>query len=288
VDVGPEARVEQDDAMMVVVASTDAELPQARALLSQFGFPNVEVASPGATRRILRVAVPDPAEAARVVAQLRESGQLAVMRPTAEVQLEAWRRHTLPLTFGDRLTVCLAWSEHNRWNHSDPVELDPGGGFGSGGHPSTALLLDELAARVSGGERVLDVGCGSGVLGLCALRLGASSAVGIDIEPQAIEATRRNAAANGLEERMEAASTLLQDVSGDFDVVVANVGRAALVQLAAELAKRVAPSGWLGVSGFSPPQSSLVTGLLRPLRMVGSRTIDEWSSLVLAHGAPDT
>ena len=128
------------------------------------------------------------------------------------------------------------------------VELGVGG-FGSGEHPSTRLVLEQLVARINGGERVLDVGCGSGVLGLCALRLGASCVVATDLKPDAIDATRRNAALNGMERQVEATRAPLAEIEDDFDVVVANVGRAALVELAPELvaargAGRVARREW--------------------------------------------
>jgi ribosomal protein L11 methyltransferase len=162
------------------------------------------------------------------------------------------------------------------------VEIDPGGGFGTGEHPSTRLLLEELASRITGGERVLDVGCGSGVLGLCALRLGASSVVGVDIEARAIEATQRNAALNGFARRVSATLARLDEIEGVFDVVVANIGRATLVELAQQLVGRVCANGWLAVSGIAPAQCSLVAALLRPLKVLERRTCDEWSALVLA------
>ena len=135
-------------------------------------------------------------------------------------------RDTHPLRFGDRLSVCFVWSEHDRGDVSRLVELGAGG-FGSGKHPSTRLVLEQLLVRIKGGERVLDVGCGSGVLGLCALRLGASWVVAIDIKPDAIEATRRNAALNGMQRHVEATLAPLAEIEDAFDVVVANVGRAA-------------------------------------------------------------
>jgi ribosomal protein L11 methyltransferase len=161
------------------------------------------------------------------------------------------------------------------------VELDPDGGFGSGQHPSTRLLLEVLAARIAGGERVIDVGCGSGVLALGALRLGASSAVGVDIEAPAIEATRRNAAINGFGHRVKARLAPLNEISGAFDVVLANIGRAALLELAADLRRLLSPGGWIGLSGIAPTQCSVVAAAMRPLEVVEHRTCDEWSALVL-------
>ena len=241
--------------------------------------------APSDVRRLLLVPVDNVSEGARLVARLRAEGQLAVLRPAGGAQLGAWTRHTCPITIGERLTLCFAWSEHDRRGLSNVVELDPGGGFGTGQHPSTRLVLDELVARITGGERVLDVGCGSGVLGLSALRLGASSAVGVDIEPQAIEATRRNADLNGFECRVETTLAPLGEIGGTFDVVVANIGRAALIELAPDLIACVSPTGWLAVSGISPAQSSVVAASLRPLEVLEHRTCDEWSALVLARRA---
>jgi ribosomal protein L11 methyltransferase len=178
--------------------------------------------------------------------------------------------------------VCFVWSEHDRHGAPNLVELDPDGGFGTGAHPTTRLLLEELVARIRGGERVLDVGCGSGVLGPCALRLGAATAVGVDIHTAAVEATQRNATLNGLAARMEARLGPLGEIEGAFDVLVANIGGAALVELAPELKARLASNGWLAVSGIWPRECSLATALLRPLQVLEQRTCDEWSAVVVA------
>jgi ribosomal protein L11 methyltransferase len=268
--------------VIVVLATTEAELPGARARLRQFGVPAAEVVAPSDTRRLLLAPV-NESEGAPLIARLRADGQLAVLRPANGAKLVAWTRHTRPMAIGERLSLCFAWSEHDRRGLSNMVEFDPGGGFGTGRHPSTRLVLEELAARVTGGERVLDVGCGSGVLGVCALRLGASSAVGVDVDANAIEATRRNAALNGFERRMEAGLEPLEAIEGSFDIVVANIGRGELVKLAPQIVPRVAPGGWLAVSGISPSHCSLVAASLRPLHVLDCRTCDEWSTLVLAH-----
>jgi ribosomal protein L11 methyltransferase len=266
--------------VIVVVATTEEELSGARARLGELGATATEVVAPSDARRLLLTPIEDESDAARLVASLRAQGQLAVLRPAGGPQLGAWMRHTRPIVIEDRLTLCFAWSEHDRRGFSNVVELDPDGGFGSGAHPATRLLLEELVARITGGEHVLDVGCGSGALGLGALRLGASSMVGVDVEAGAVEATRRNAALNGFDTRVEA-TLALSEVEGPFDVVVANIGRAALVELAPELVALVSSGGWLAVSGFSPSQSSLMASSLAPLQVVTSKTYDEWSALTL-------
>jgi ribosomal protein L11 methyltransferase len=267
--------------VIVVVATTEGELAGVRARLGELGVSAGEVVAPSGARRLVLVPV-DEAAGPSLVARLRAEGEMVVMRPAGGARLEGWRRHTRPITIGERLSVCFVWSEHDRRDLAGVVELDPDGGFGTGEHPSTRLLVEELAGRITGGERVLDVGCGSGVLGLCALRLGASSMVGVDIDPRAIEATIRNAALNGCERRVEATAAPLCEIEGVFDVVVANIGRAGLVELAPQLVGLVSPGGWLAVSGFSPAQCSLVAALLSPLEVLDRQVCGEWSALVLA------
>jgi ribosomal protein L11 methyltransferase len=136
-----------------------------------------------------------------------------------------------------------------------------------------------LLTRVRGGEEVIDVGCGSGVLGLCALRLGAAGVSAVDMKADAVAATRRNAALNGLDDRLVAGDALPAD---PCDVVLANIARDGLVELADRLKVLVAPGGWLAASGISPAQCSLVAGYLRPLVEV-ERVVDgEWAVLVVA------
>ena len=162
-----------------------------------------------------------------------------MLRPSSGPQLEAWVRHTQPVTFGDRLTVAYVWSEHDRTQLPNVLEIDPAGGFGSAQHPAARLILEQLVVRITGGERVLDIGCGNGVLGLSALRLGAGRLTAVDIDPEAVDATARNAALNGFEQLVD------DRIAGVFDVVLANIGRSALTELGPDLGVPVGP-GRLG------------------------------------------
>ena len=168
----------------------------------------------------------------------------------------AWMDQYEPLRFGAR-TWIVPW---NRELPADAatadaavVRLDPGLAFGSGTHPTTALCLrwlDTLAADgVLAGQRVLDFGCGSGILALAALKLGAAHATGIDNDPQALLATADNAARNGVDARM-AVHAPDDAPAGTWPVVVANILAAALDTLADTIAGRVAPGGRLALSGI--------------------------------------
>ena len=168
----------------------------------------------------------------------------------------AWMDQYVPLHFGAR-TWIVPWNQPlpDGAERADAavVRLDPGLAFGSGTHPTTALCLrwlDGLAeAGTLSGATVLDVGCGSGILALAALKLGAAHAIGIDNDPQALLATRDNAERNGVQARLsvhlpEAAPT------ARYPVVVANILASALHELAATLAERVAPGGRIALSGI--------------------------------------
>jgi ribosomal protein L11 methyltransferase len=130
---------------------------------------------------------------------------------------------------------------------------------------------------------MLDVGCGSGVLALAAARLGAESVMGIDVDPAAVTATHANAIRNGLSERVTVSNAPLHTINGAFDVIVANIGMAVLIDLAAVMQARLASNGWIGLSGISPAQVSRVAAAYDSLRVVATPQADDWSAIVGDH-----
>lgn len=164
-----------------------------------------------------------------------------------------WRQYAQSFRFGDRLHLVPKDAEVP----GEPVlRLDPGLAFGSGSHPTTRLCLEWLAGQDLAGARVLDYGCGSGVLALAALKLGASRALAIDHDPQALLATRENAAYNALaDERLDVGPpAALEDAL--FDVVLANILANPLIELAPRLTGALAPSGVLVLSGMLEDQAA--------------------------------
>ncbi|MGO1070122.1 50S ribosomal protein L11 methyltransferase [Lysobacter sp. CA199] len=176
----------------------------------------------------------------------------------------AWMDQYAPLQFGRRTWIVP-------WNHELPseadtpeaavVRLDPGLAFGSGTHPTTSLCLAWLDGLADAGElagrRVLDFGCGSGILALAALKLGAAHAVGVDNDPQALIATGDNAERNGVGARIEVHLPQDEPVA-TYPVVVANILASALIALADTLAARVAPGGRIALSGILAGQEDEV------------------------------
>ena len=205
------------------------------------------------------------------------------------VEDRAWEREWLrdfrPMRFGRRLWVCPAGQQPDE-PAAVVLELDPGLAFGTGTHPTTALCLEWLDAAIEGGERVLDYGCGSGILALAALRLGAEQAIAFDIDPQALLATRENAAKNGLADRLEIAE-LAGSVAGRFDVVLANILSGPLVALAPGIAPRAVGGGALLLAGMLAHQADEVAQAYRPWFDIGPVAEREGWTLLAGRRRPE-
>ena len=189
--------------------------------------------------------------------------------PQIEYELLAdrdWEREWMdgfePLRMGQRLWIVPSWHEA-----PDPdavnLLLDPGLAFGTGTHPTTALCLGWLDAQDLVGRQILDYGCGSGILAIAALKLGADTAVGVDIDPQALQASRDNAERNQIDE-----ASLILDYPekigrGEFEIVVANILAGPLIDMASTIAARVRPAGQLALSGILAAQAESVLDAYR-------------------------
>ncbi len=169
----------------------------------------------------------------------------------------SWMDNFQPMRFGRRLWIVPSW-------HAAPepkavnLLLDPGLAFGTGTHPTTALCLEWLDSQELAGLQVLDFGCGSGILAIAALLLGADKAVGTDIDIQAIEASRDNAGRNGIDPARFPLYLPEQLPESQFDVVVANILAGPLVELASHIIERVKPGGRLALSGILAEQAEEV------------------------------
>ena len=185
--------------------------------------------------------------------------------PSYEVELlqdKEWEREWMddfhPMQFGDRLWICPSAHEP-----VDPdavnVRLDPGLAFGTGTHPTTAMCLSALDKMDVGDKDIIDVGCGSGILSIAALMLGAKSVVGTDIDPQALTASRDNAQRNNIEE--DCFTLFLageEPAEAKYDIVLANILAGPLVELAPMLSRYLKPGGIILLSGLLIEQQSEV------------------------------
>jgi len=173
-----------------------------------------------------------------------------------------WMDNFHPMRFGERLWICPSWRDV-----PDPdavnVMLDPGLAFGTGTHPTTAMCLQWLDSLNLTDKTVIDFGCGSGILAIAALKLGAKHVVGIDIDPQAIQASRDNAERNGVSDRLSLYLPKDQPENLSADVVVANILAGPLRELSPLISVLPVAGGHLGLSGILASQAQSVADAYR-------------------------
>lgn len=201
---------------------------------------------------------------------------------------EAWKFAYRPIAVGERLMIVPAWLE-NPDPQRIPLVLDPGMAFGTGTHPTTQMCLAEVERLTRPGIRVLDVGCGSGILSIAALKLGAAEAIGVDTDPQAVAISEENAARNGVAAGFRAGAgsveALRQPPLGPVQapLVLANILAPILVKLLDEagLAALVAAGGRLVLSGILENQAEDVAAAVARagMEIVHRRQIEDWVTL---------
>ena len=217
-------------------------------------------------------------------------------KPIQEVNwMEAWKQHYHPIPVGQGLIIVPAWLETPPGGRL-PIRIDPGMAFGTGTHPTTQLCLALLETFVktvqpAAGWEVIDVGCGSGILAVAALKLGARQALGVDIDPEAVQASRQNAEGNAVMEGLELGVGSVAELrAGQFGLrraglVFANILAPVLVRLLDQgLGELVTPGGWLVLSGILAEQSPEVEAALQKhgLHLVERLQSGDWVALAAA------
>lgn len=240
-------------------------------------------AGPGAV--VLEAGFPTSDAARRAATELTAGGADVVVEEVVdEPWLDEWRRYARAVEVADRVVVVPAWlaaPSHER--HLPEVRIDPGRVFGHGGHPTTVLAIEAMVPHLTPAVTVLDVGCGSGVVAITALVLGAGSAIAVDIDPAAIDATRANAELNHVAERLSALVGEIDQLVDTSDVTVANIGARTLVELAPAVAARTRPGGTVVLGGFLADQAPAVASAYRGVgcALVHEQEASGWAGLVL-------
>ncbi len=253
---------------------------------------------------IVRAYLParDRAAAERAVAVVAEAlGHLQAfgLRPIGELRTrmvdeadwaEAWKAHFPVLRIAHRLVIRPTWRRHRPGPGDVVLALDPGMAFGTGLHPTTRLCLAAIEALADRGAladaRVLDVGCGSGILALAALKLGAGTTLCLDTDPIAVEATVANGRRNAVARRMRARVGSLPSGESGFDVVLANLIAGVLVPLAAGLRSELRPGGTLLASGIFVEREGEVRAAFEAagFHLVGRTVEGDWVALEALRG----
>jgi len=262
-------------AASVSVTDADAGTPAERP---RFGTPGE--ADPGPWERsVVSALCRQDADCDALLAEAAEQAGLDTTPPfrTERVEDADWVQVTQtqfgPIEVAERLWIVPSWCAP-----PDPgatnIMLDPGLAFGTGSHPTTRLCIEWLARNVTGGERVLDYGCGSGILAIAAMKLGAAEAFGVDIDPDAVAAARANAARNAAVARFQDTRAPL-DMNADL--VIANILANPLKVLAPLLAAHTRRGGRIALAGLLVPQGEDVAAAYAPwFDMAASATREEW------------
>lgn len=203
--------------------------------------------------------------------------------------MESWKQHYQPVMVGEKLAILPAWIERE-FPGRLAVRINPGMAFGTGTHPTTQLCLELLETYLQPGERVLDIGCGSGILSIAAVQLGAQSVTAVDIDPASVASTLENCRINQVEERVEAAQGSLQQILGgqfgnpQAPLVVANILASVILGMLEDgLAETVEAGGELILSGILSHQAEQILNLAadKGLTHIETRHIEDWAAICL-------
>jgi len=219
----------------------------------------------------------DPGRAEVLVAEIAE-----------ENWANAWKEHYQPIVVGPRLVIKPSWDAYMAEPGQAVVELDPGMAFGTGNHATTMMCLAYLHGLELAGKRVLDVGCGSGILSLAAAKLGCAEVLALDYDPLAVRVARENVRLNNLEHHVEVReSNLLARAEAQFDVIIANIIARVIIELLPSLGAFLAPGGVFLASGIIKDKLDAVLLHLEThgFSVQQSFTEGEWVGLVAVRKA---
>ena len=224
-----------------------------------------------------------PAEAVAFLSERYESEgithEIALLDCAEEDWRNNWKKYFHPMAVGKNLMIVPSWCENPDTQGRVVLSIDPGLAFGTGSHETTRLCLEMCEKYMKRGDSVLDVGCGSGILGIAALLCGAGKAVGVDIDEKAVETARENAQINNVQDRFTAVCGSFTDkVEGKFDIVLANIVADAILFLSKGVAEFMKPGAVYIMSGIIDDRAEEVKqGVSRYFDIIDERLDGGWA-----------
>ncbi len=222
----------------------------------------------------------NPAEAVSYLTQRLPLSDIPYTLDTGSVQeadwANEWKKYYHPIRVGKRLLICPSWEEQAAAEGDVRLVLDPGMAFGTGTHETTRLCMQLLEEAVTPETRMLDVGCGSGILAITALLLGAKEAVGVDIDELAVKVAAENASRNGVSDRLELiCGDLTEKVEGTYDVICANIVADVIIRMSKDIRAFMRKGTLLLCSGIIEPREQEVLDALAACGLTHITTLRE-------------
>ncbi len=246
---------------------------------------------------VVKVYVPDDARARTAIDKIRQAiWHLHVIYPMPEPEVKplkeedwanSWKQHYVRLKPGSRLVVVPAWDENPMEEGELPIRLDPGMAFGTGTHPTTQLSLMLLEKYYRAGQRIYDVGAGSGVLSIAAARLGAEKVWSCDLDPVAVSATAENAERNGMTDKIEMVHGSVESFDGPFDLILMNILAEIIIKLLPDTRTRLEADGTLVLSGIITEREHLINDAIAEngLEIIERLQMGDWLGLAVRHAS---
>ena len=230
-------------------------------------------------------------ESAEYVSELLSASDIKFELLSKEVNdstwADGWKKYFKCTEIGEKLVIRPSWEEYDNKSNRKVLSIDPGAAFGTGTHATTSLCLRVLENYVTDKSRVLDIGCGSGILSIAAVLLGAESAVGVDIDAQSVKVAKENAEINNVTDKIEyIVGDLADKVSGKYDVVCANIVADVIIKLLENVADFMEDDAVLLTSGIIDlREQDVVSAFARfGFTVVERHTKDNWCAFVVKKG----
>jgi ribosomal protein L11 methyltransferase len=191
--------------------------------------------------------------AVRLVAHFATISEIKEREVEEEDWESNWKEYFHPIRVGSNLVICPTWRAHQSLDDDVLIKLDPGMAFGTGHHPTTRMCMELLETLIVGGEKVIDVGCGSGILSISAAKLGAGDILGIEIESRSVEVALENCELNGISSQVTILNGSFPEIrveNAAFDVALANIAAKVVINLSEYIVGAVANGGRLVLSGI--------------------------------------
>ncbi len=197
---------------------------------------------------------------------------------------ENWKKYFHPIEIGEKLAVVPSWENYENEQNRTVLNIDPGAAFGTGTHATTSLCLELLQGFVTNNSKMLDIGCGSGILALASVLLGAESAFGVDIDAQSVKTAKENAEINNISGKVKfEVGDLTEVVSGKYEVICANIVADVVIRLLPDAKNFMTDNGVLIVSGIIDLRKDDVLKAVAEngFKVTGEKYKDNWCAFVL-------